>query len=111
MNTPFDPTDPLLQILAEDAADLPVKAAGEARQTRALQVMRRRQIAITATVLLGSVCVWQFVSEGKVGQESVAIQTTVEAPIAFPEPAFPEPAVTTCAARSRTIRATVPTAP
>jgi hypothetical protein len=94
MKTPFDPIDPLLQILAEDAADLPLKAAGEARQARAHHAKRRRQMAITATMLLCSACIWQFFQRGQIGSESVAIPSRADAPIAFPDPPaphFPEP--------------------
>ena len=97
MKTPFDPTDPLLQILAEETADLPLQAASEARKTRSLQIKRGRQIALTVVVLFCSVYAWPLFPRSKVGQESVAIQEPADAPITFPEkslqplPHIPEP--------------------
>ena len=93
MKTPFDSTDPLLQILAEEAADLPLKAANEARKSRSLEAKRRRQIAIAVSVLFCAMCVWQFFPQGQVGKDPVAIQTPADAPIAVPEPASLEPSL------------------
>lgn len=97
MKTPFNPTDPLLQILAEDAADLPLNAADEARKTRSLRLKRHRQIALTFTVIFCSTCAWQFFPRGKLGQEYVALPAPSDAPITNSEksvqplPHFPEP--------------------
>ncbi len=97
MKTPFDPADPLRQILAEETADLPLKAASEARKSRSLQAKYRLQIATTVSVLFCTMCVWQFFPREQVSKESMALQTPAAAPIAFPDessrpfPHSPEP--------------------
>jgi hypothetical protein len=60
MKTPSEPNDPLLQSIAEEAADMPLKAAVEARKTRIRRTQQRRQIAITAVALFCGVCAWQM---------------------------------------------------
>ncbi len=75
MKTPFDPIDPLLQSLTEEADDLPLKAAAEARRTCASRMRRRRQIALTFTVIFCGVSAWQMFPRG--GKDSEMI-TSVE---------------------------------
>lgn len=75
MKTPFDPIDPLLQSLTDEAADLPLKAAAEARRARTLRTRRHRQMALTLTVIFCGVCAWQMFPRG--GKDGVMI-TSVE---------------------------------
>ena len=84
MKTSIDPTTPLLQILKDDSADLPLRAAGEASRTRSLRVKRRRQIAITATLIFCSVGGWSLFPRNKEGHVFVAIQTPSDVPVAAP---------------------------
>ena len=81
MKTPADPNDPLLRSLADEAADLPLKAAGEARRTRALRMNQRRQVALAITVLFCGVCSWQIYAPRDRSQEPVAIQKSPDAPM------------------------------
>lgn len=82
MNAPLDPTDPLPQILKEEAADLPLKAAVEAGKTRAQLVKRRRRVAFVVMAMLCGMCAWPFVPQGPMRQETAAIP----GPSAAPEP-------------------------
>ena len=78
MNTPHDPNDPgdpLLQSLAEEAADLPLRAAHEARNTRARAMQRRRQFALTITVLFCGVCAWQVFMPNDARRDVIAVQS------------------------------------
>lgn len=86
MRTPFDPTDPLLQSLTEEAADLPRKAAGEARRTRELGRRRRRQIVMTATALFCGMCAWQVIQPMNTGRESIGMQELPDAPLKTAHP-------------------------
>ncbi len=79
MKTPADPNDPLLRSLAEEAADLPLKAAGEARRTRALRVKRHRQATLALTVLFCGVCAWQISAPRDRGRELIAVQNASNA--------------------------------
>jgi len=79
MKTPAAPNDPLLRSLAEEAADLPLKAAGEARRTRALRVKRHRQATLALTVLFCAVCAWQPYAPRDRGRELVAVQNSPHA--------------------------------
>ncbi len=74
MNPPSDPNEPLLQSLAEEAADLPLRAASEARKTRARRTQRRRQLALTVTVLFCGVCAWQVVTSPDARRAMIAAQ-------------------------------------
>lgn len=91
MRTPFDPTDHLLQSLADEAADLPRRAAAEARQTRTLRAKQRRQFGLTLAVLLASVGVWQIFPRVERGAESFAMKSLPVAIVTLPE----QPASTT----------------
>lgn len=79
MKTPPDPVDPLLQSLAEEAADLPLKAANEARKARALRAKHRRQIAIAVTVLFCGVSAWQMLPTMDTGRELVVNRQSPDA--------------------------------
>ncbi|MFZ4766229.1 MAG: hypothetical protein ACOYMN_14865 [Roseimicrobium sp.] len=76
MKTPADPNDPLLRSLAEEAADLPLKAAGEARRTRALRMKHHRQAALALSVLFCGVCAWQIYAPRDRGRELIATHTS-----------------------------------
>ena len=80
MKTPFDPTDPLLRSFADEAADLPLMAAGEARRTRALRAKHRRQVTFAITVLLCGVFALQIHVPRDRGQELVATQKLPDGP-------------------------------
>jgi hypothetical protein len=75
MNPPSNPNDPLLQSLAEEAADLPLRAAHEARNTRARAIQRRRQFALTITVLFCGVCAWQVFMPNDARRDVIAVQS------------------------------------
>jgi hypothetical protein len=81
MKTPADPNDPLLRSLAEEACDLPLKAAGEARRTRAIRMKQRRQVTLSMTVLMCGLCAWQIYAPRDKGRELIAIHTSPEAPM------------------------------
>jgi hypothetical protein len=83
MKTPADPNDPLLRSLVEEAADLPMKAAGEARRTRALRMNQRRHVALAITVLFWGVCVWQIDATREVDRDFIDIQKSTDAPTNF----------------------------
>lgn len=61
MKTPSEPNDPILQSIADEAADLPLMAAGEARKTRIRRTQQRRQLALTAIAIVCGVCAWKAV--------------------------------------------------
>lgn len=60
MKTPSDFTEPLLQSLAEETANLPLRAAAEARRARAQRLQHRRQFTVVITVLICGLCLWQM---------------------------------------------------
>ena len=94
MKTPPDPTDPLLQSFADEAADLPLRGANEARITRARAMQHRRQFALTVTVLFCGVCAWQGFTPRDAGRETIAVQTIPAEPAPRPahDSAPPSPA-------------------
>ena len=89
MKTPPDPNDPLLQSLAEEAADLPLRAASEARKTRARAMQQRRQFALTLTVLFCGVCAWQAFTPNDSRRENVAVQSSPSNPSSPSSPLSP----------------------
>lgn len=89
MKTPMDPTDPLLQSLAEETANLPLMAAVEARKHRALRARRRQQTAITLAVLLSGACGWQIFSWKEANRGSLANRLPPIAPVAGPTQSTP----------------------
>ena len=89
MKTPADPNDPLLRSLAEEAADLPLKAADEARRTRALRLQQRRQVALAITALFCGVCSWQIYAPRERSQELAATQKSPDAPMNIDRQAAP----------------------
>ena len=86
MRPPFDPTDPLLRSLAEEAVDLPLRAAVEARRTRELGRRRRRQIALTSTALFCGMCAWQVIQPMNTRRESIGMQEPSDAPLKTTHP-------------------------
>jgi hypothetical protein len=77
MKTPSDPSDPLLQSLAEETADLPLRAAAEARRACTQRLQHRRQFAVAITVLVCGFCVWQMVSHrDSIAKQNIATSST-----------------------------------
>jgi len=81
MKTPANPNDPLLRSLAEEAVDLPLKAAGEARRSRALRAEQRRQVALAITVLFCGVYALRIFAPRETDRELIAIQKSPDAPM------------------------------
>jgi hypothetical protein len=73
MKPPFDSTDPLLKSFVDEAADLPLKAAAEARRTSLIRKKQRRQITFAITMFLGGVCTWQSLAPRDTSKELFAI--------------------------------------
>jgi hypothetical protein len=86
MKMPFDPSDPLLRSLAEEAADLPLQAAGEARRTQALRRRQRRQVALAFTVLFCGLSAWQILEPRGANQASTAIRLPPTSPTTTAQP-------------------------
>lgn len=61
MNAPHDPSDPLFESLAEEAADLPARAANAARQRQAQRRQNRQRLMQAAVFALLGVSTWQLV--------------------------------------------------
>jgi hypothetical protein len=61
MNAPHEPPDPLLQMLAEEAAELPAHAAMAARQSNARRQRTRQRLALAASVCLCGVSAWVLI--------------------------------------------------
>lgn len=72
MNAPHDPTDPLLQSLAEEAADLPIQAAAAARQRSAQRQQTRRVLVQATAVTLLGVITWHLIPRQDVPPVTVA---------------------------------------
>ncbi len=92
MNTPRKPNDPLLQSLADEASDLPLRAAREAR-SRNMQHLRQRYAAASAvTILFAGLCAWSLITEPEPRFPSVAVQPAAvqenptESPTLSPSP-------------------------
>lgn len=85
MNPPSNPNDPLLQSLAREAADLPLRAAHEARETRVRAMQRRRQFALTITVLFCGVCAWQVFMPNDARHAIIAVQSNPTDPSSWSE--------------------------
>lgn len=90
MNTPREPNDPLLQSLADEACDLPLRAAHEAR-ARNMHHLRHRYLAAAAvTILFVGVCAWSLITMPEPPSSSVAMRPA--APQENPtEPTAPSP--------------------
>lgn len=58
MNAPQRSTDPLLRGLSEEAADLPLRAALEARQASARRRRIRRRSALAASACMMAILAW-----------------------------------------------------
>jgi hypothetical protein len=84
------PNDPLFQSLADEAADLPVRAASAARQ-RNIQRRQNRQRLVLATVLsLFGVIAWNFVVTKSEPFTTIALHSPgVTTPELSPEPDSP----------------------
>jgi len=94
MNTPNEPNDPLLQSLADEASDLPLRAAHEAR-SRNMHYLRQRGLAASAvTILFAGLCAWSFITMPEPRSSSVTVQPAVphESPKESPAP-FPPSAI------------------
>ena len=66
MNAPHDPSDPLFESLAEEAADLPARAATAARQRKAQRRQNRQRLMQAAVFALLGVSTWQLVPRNDV---------------------------------------------
>ena len=66
MNAPHDPSDPLFESLAEEAADLPARAANAARQRKAQRRQNRQRLMQAAVFALLGVSTWQLVPRNDV---------------------------------------------
>lgn len=58
MKNPHSSPDPVLQSLAEEAADLPKRAAAEARKAVRQRGLNRQRTALTAVVFLIGIVTW-----------------------------------------------------
>lgn len=86
MKTPFSFNEPLLRNLTEEAADLPLKAAAEARRARADRIRQRRQIALAIVVLFCGVCAWRTHSPRDTGREFLTIHEPPDAALSSAQP-------------------------
>ncbi len=100
MNTPRKPNDPLLQSLADEAADLPLRAAIEARQRIARRTQNRQRLALALTVSFLGVVAWVLLPSREVRHSPVALHPVTperstnlapSAPEPTPTPPAPEP--------------------
>ena len=89
MKSPPDPTDPLLQCLADEAADLLLRAANEARNTRARHMHRRRQFSLTVAVLFLGVFAWQVFPPRAARRETIAMRPATPETAPLPTPGAP----------------------
>lgn len=99
MNTPHDhpdQTDPLLQSLADEAADLPARAAREARARNLHHMRQRFHVASAVTILFVFVCSWSVITTPERHPEFIAAQpVTLESdPEKPPTPNTLAPAMT-----------------
>ena len=74
MNTPHDPHEPLLQSLAEEAAELPLRAAREARSRNTHHMRQRFRVASAVTILFVAVCSWSVITAPTPHPEFAATQ-------------------------------------
>lgn len=86
MKTPFNYDEPLLRSLTEEAADLPLKAAAEARRTRAARIRQRHQIAFAIVVLFCGLCAWRIQAPRDTGREFLTIQDPPDAVPSYSQP-------------------------
>ena len=83
MNTPPRPHDPLLQSFADEASDLPLRAAHEAR-LRTKQRLRQRGLTASAVaILVSGLGVWSLIPMPETRTPPVTLQPP--APHAAPE--------------------------
>ena len=92
MNTPHDPSEQLLQSLAEEAADLPLRAAREARSHQIRRARRKSSIALTVTALLVGACFWMTSFHREPQQPIVAVNSASPNPLPDRGPSPPKPA-------------------
>jgi hypothetical protein len=94
MNTPRKPNDPILQSLADEASDLPLRAAHEARSRNMHHLRQRRLAASVVTILFAGLCAWSLITMPEPRSSSVTMQTAVshenpkESATPFPSPAI-----------------------
>lgn len=80
MTPPRKPSDPLLQSLADEAGDLPARAALAARQRSSLRRLQQRcVVAATAVVLVGA-SMW-LLRLGDVSKTPVVVLNTTPSPV------------------------------
>lgn len=84
------PHDPLFQSLADEAADLPARAASAARQRNAQRRRNREGLAQAAVLALLGVIIWNLVPKQAAPPTTVAVHSPgVTAPERSPEPDAP----------------------
>lgn len=81
MNAPHEPSDPLLQMLAEEASDLPARAAMAARQRKARRQRNHQVLAVAACICLCGVGAWMLIPS-----RDQHNQTVTANPAAPPDP-------------------------
>ena len=87
MNAPHDPHDPLSQSLAEEAADLPARAARAARQRNAQRHRNRQRLTQAAVLVLLCMITWHLAPPPNAPIATVAKHSP--APKLSPEPDAP----------------------
>lgn len=85
MSTPFDPPHPLLRSLTDDAADLPARAAAEARQVGIRRSRLRLRAALAALTMVFGWSAWSLLARHE------ARLALAAAPRLKPDPAPAEP--------------------
>jgi hypothetical protein len=88
MNPSQKPSDPLLQSLASEASELPVRAALAARQRSSQRRVHQRGFAVVAIMLLAGAGVW-LLFPGDTAETPVVVSNAI--PAIAPSPAPPGP--------------------
>lgn len=89
------PDDPLFRILADEVADLPGRAAAEARQRRTQRRRNRIRLAQVTAIALGSVIVWSLLQKQTTPPDTIGKQlpdVTAPNPTGL-DPIAPDPVV------------------
>lgn len=71
MKTPHSSSDPLLQSLAEEAADLPIRAAAEARKAITQRRLIHQRTALVAATFLIGIVTWSALPSVRISRPSV----------------------------------------
>lgn len=76
MKPPHESPDPFLRSLADEARDLPARAATEARRRAAERKENRQRLALAATVSVLGLVTWLTLPPRDVGQTTIASHHT-----------------------------------